>query len=60
MVSASEVTKPERYHSKLHTCCDMFMTLKTSFSKHMEVKRCVNKTGWLLQVRVVQWCIAWT
>ena len=59
-LDASEVTKPEKYLSKLHTCCDMFMTLKTSLSKHMEVKRCVNKTGWLLQVRVVQWCIAWT
>ena len=54
---ATEVTKPETYHSKLHTCCDMFMT---SFSQHEEVERCVNKTGWLLQVRVVQWCIAWT
>ena len=65
-LDATEVTNPEEgKHSKsgqlrdmlLHTCCDMF---KTSFSQHEEVERCVNKTGWLLQVRAVQWCIAWT
>ena len=65
---ATEVTNPGRQHGKsgqlrdmlLHTCCDMFMTLKTSFSQYDEVERCGNRMGWLLQVRAVQWCIAWT
>ena len=61
-LDATEVTNPEEgKHSKsgllcneLHICCTIFMTLKTSFSQHKEVDRCVNKTGWLLQVREVQ------
>ena len=65
---ATEVTNPGRQHGKsgqlrdmlLHTCCDMFMTLKTSFSQYDEVERCGNRMGWLLQVTAVQWCIAWT
>ena len=44
----------------LHTYCDIFMTLKTSFNQYEEVECFVNKTGWLLQAGVVQWCIAWT
>ena len=55
-----EVPRKVEPDKLLLTCCDMFMTLKTSFSQHEEVERCVNKTGWLLQVRAVQWCIAWT
>ena len=58
-LDATEVTNPEEgKHSKsgllcneLHICCDMLMTLKTSFRQQEEVERCVNKTGW---------CIAWT
>ena len=57
--NATEVTNPGRQHSKsgqlrdklLHTCCDMFMTLKTSSNQYEEVGCCINKTGWLLQVR---------
>ena len=49
-----------RCYRGLKTCCDMFMTLKTSLSQHDEVERCGNRMGWLLQVRAVQWCIAWT
>ena len=55
-----EVPRKVEPDKLLLTCFDMIMTLKTSFSQHEEVERCVNKTGWLLQVRAVQWCIAWT
>ena len=52
-----EVPRKVEPDKLLLTCCDIFMTLKTSFSQYEKVERCVNKTGWLLQVRVVQWCI---
>ena len=66
---ATEVTtNPGIQHSKsgqlrdklLQTGCDIFITLNTSFSQHKEVERYVNKTGRLLQVRAVKWCIALT
>ena len=55
-----EVPKKVEPIKLLHPCCDMFMTLKTSFNQYEEVECCANKTGRLLHVRVVQRCIAWT
>ena len=55
-----EVPKKVEHGKLLHTYCDMFMTLKTSSKQYEEVGFCVNKTGWLLQDRMGQWCIDWT
>ena len=46
-----EVPKKVEHDKLLHNCCDMFMTLKTSSNQYEEVGCCINKTGWLLQVR---------
>ena len=46
-----EVPKKVEPIKLLHPCCDMFMTLKTSSNQYEEVGCCINKTGWLLQVR---------